>query len=263
MTKMLSVRDLHIGFGAGRTRVHAVRGVSFDVRKGRVLGVVGESGSGKSTVGRAIAGLLSPDSGTVSIDGVSVTAQQGLSRSERARQVQMVFQDPYSSLNPKMTVSEAIQEGLRNQPGFDRRAWPARRDELLDLVRLPRSAAALLPRELSGGMRQRVCIARALAVEPRLLVADEITSSLDASVQGAVLNLIDEIRERTSITMVFISHNLAVVRYISDEIVVMQRGEVVESGETETLLRSPQNEYTRSLLRAIPRLPSPRRQEGR
>ncbi len=213
----------------------AVHGVSLEIPTGSVTGLVGESGSGKSTLARAVAGLT-PYRGTVS--GI-----------ERGR-VQMVFQDPYSSLNPRMRIGDAIAEGSR-KPRTQRGAEVAR---LLELVALPASYASRHPRELSGGQRQRVAIARALAAEPDLLIADEITSALDVSVQGAVLNLIRELRAELGLTMLFISHNLAVVRYVCDALAVMRHGQLVESGPVEDVLAAPRHAYTRTLLTAVPKL---------
>lgn len=228
---MLNVNELTVRFGS----FTAVRGVSLQVPKRSVCGLVGESGSGKSTLARAVAGLT-PHQGTVS--GV-----------ERGR-VQMVFQDPYSSLNPRMCIGDAIAEGTR----VPRAQRPAEVTRLLDLVSLPAGYASKYPRELSGGQRQRVAIARALAARPEVLIADEITSALDVSVQGAVLNLIRDLRIELGLTMLFISHNLAVVRYVCDTVAVMRHGEMVEFGPVENVIATPRHEYTRTLLDAIPRL---------
>ncbi|MER5206043.1 ATP-binding cassette domain-containing protein [Streptomyces sp. NPDC002825] len=213
----------------------AVDGVSLEVPEGSVTGLVGESGSGKSTLARAVAGLT-PYRGTVT--GVA------------PGRVQMVFQDPYSSLNPRMSIGDAIAEGTR-VPRVERAAEVGR---LLELVSLPATYASKYPRELSGGQRQRVAIARALAAGPELLIADEITSALDVSVQGAVLNLLRELRGELGLTMLFISHNLAVVRYACDAVAVMHHGRLVESGPVEDVIGAPRHAYTRTLLDAVPRL---------
>ncbi|MFJ9850325.1 ABC transporter ATP-binding protein [Streptomyces sp. NPDC101150] len=228
---MMHISELTVRFG-GFT---AVNGVSLEIPPGSVTGLVGESGSGKSTLARAVAGLT-PYRGTVS-------------GAERGR-IQMVFQDPYSSLNPRMRIGDAIAEGSR-KPRARHGAEVAR---LLELVSLPASYASRHPRELSGGQRQRVAIARALAAEPDLLIADEITSALDVSVQGAVLNLIRELRAELGLTMLFISHNLAVVRYVCDALAVMRHGQLVESGPVEDVLDAPRHAYTRTLLTAVPKL---------
>lgn len=253
---MLSVRDLEVVYGRGRKRVHALQGVSFDVTEGRVVGVVGESGSGKSTLARTIAGLVSPSSGTVAIDGVTHLSREKLSTRQRAHQVQMIFQDPFSSLNPAITVGESILEGVRIGTTDSRSAQREELLRLLSLVRLPAEVAGQRPRQLSGGMRQRIGIARALAAKPRLIVADEITAALDASVQGSILNLLRGLRAETQMTVVFISHNFAAVRYIADEVIVMERGQVVEAGEVNAVISNPQHPYTKTLVDAVPSLSS-------
>ncbi|MFI6478232.1 ABC transporter ATP-binding protein [Nonomuraea sp. NPDC050663] len=212
----------------------AVDDVSLEIPTGSIVGLVGESGSGKSTLARAVSGLV-PYTG-------------GLAGAER---VQMVFQNPYASLDPRMTVGQSVAEALLRLPSGRRAAEVER---LLDLVALPGSVAGRYPRELSGGQRQRVAIARALGAEPSLLVADEITSALDVSVQGAVLNLVRSLREELGLSILFISHNLAVVRYVCDSIAVMHRGRVVEAGPTDQVTLEPAHDYTRSLLSAVPRL---------
>ncbi|MFD6433753.1 ABC transporter ATP-binding protein [Streptomyces venezuelae] len=228
---MMRISELTVRFGS----FTAVDDVTLAVPPGTVTGLVGESGSGKSTLARAVAGLT-PYRGSVS----------GVARGR----VQMVFQDPYSSLNPRMRVGDAIAEGSPASRGR-RDAEVAR---LLGLVSLPASYARRLPRELSGGQRQRVAIARALAAEPELLIADEITSALDVSVQGAVLNLIRDLRAELGLTMLFISHNLAVVRYVCDAIAVMRHGRLLETGPVQEVLAAPAHPYTRTLLDAVPSL---------
>ncbi|SDG79335.1 peptide/nickel transport system ATP-binding protein [Sinosporangium album] len=213
----------------------AVDDVTLEVPPGSIVGLVGESGSGKSTVAKAVCGLV-PYTGRV----------EGLD----PRRIQMVFQDPYASLNPRMTVGASVAEGLSVPKA--RRA--AEIERLLSLVSLPTGLAGRYPRELSGGQRQRVAIARALGAEPSLLVADEITSALDVSVQGAVLNLIRSLRAELNLSMLFISHNLAVVRYVSDVVAVMRKGRLVEVGPAEEVVGSPKHDYTRELLEAVPRL---------
>ncbi|MEU0085895.1 ATP-binding cassette domain-containing protein [Streptomyces sp. NPDC006274] len=227
----MNISELTVRFGS----FTAVDRVSLDVPKGSVTGLVGESGSGKSTLARAVVGLT-PYSGTVS----------GVARGR----VQMVFQDPYSSLNPRMSIGDAIAEGTR----VPRAQRPAEVGRLLELVSLPPTYAGKYPRELSGGQRQRVAVARALAAEPELLIADEITSALDVSVQGAVLNLLRDLRGELGLTMLFISHNLAVVRYVCDAVAVMHHGRLVESGPVEDVIGAPRHMYTRTLLDAVPRL---------
>lgn len=222
-------------------RLTAVDGVSLTVPAGQVVGLVGESGSGKSTLARAAVGLAPVSAGQVRLDGVDVR------RLPRRRPLQMVFQDPYSSLDPRMGIGESIAEAMPR--GAGRKAEVAR---LLDLVHLDPERATMLPGQLSGGQRQRVALARALAGQPKVLIADEITSALDVSVQGAVLNLVRDVQRRLALSMLFISHNLAVVRYVSDIVAVMYLGRIVEAGPAEQVLTDPRHPYTRDLLAAAP-----------
>jgi peptide/nickel transport system ATP-binding protein len=227
-------------------RLTAVDGVSLTVPSGQVVGLVGESGSGKSTLARAAVGLSPVSGGRVLLDGVDVR------RLPRRKPLQMVFQDPYSSLDPRMAVGESITEAMprgAHRGAAGRRAEVAR---LLELVNLDPERAATLPGQLSGGQRQRVALARALAGQPKVLIADEITSALDVSVQGAVLNLVRDVQRRLSLSMLFISHNLAVVRYVSDFVAVMYLGRIVEAGPAGQVLTDPQHPYTRELLAAAP-----------
>ncbi|MDR2453241.1 MAG: ATP-binding cassette domain-containing protein [Bifidobacteriaceae bacterium] len=219
----------------------AVAGVSLEVPRGQVVGLVGGSGSGKSTLAKAALGLAPLTSGAIALDG------QPVGRGGRAGRLQLVFQDPYSSLDPRMRVAETVAEAL--PPGADRAAETAR---LLELVRLAPGAARAFPSRLSGGERQRVAIARALASRPEVLIADEITSALDVSTQGAVLNLVRDLRRRLGLTMLFISHNLAVLRYVAERIAVMKDGRLVEQGPAAQLLARPAHPYTQELLAAVP-----------
>ncbi|MGH9170708.1 MAG: ABC transporter ATP-binding protein [Acidimicrobiales bacterium] len=243
----LEIRNLTVRFGA----VTAVDDVSLRLDPHSVLGLVGESGSGKSTVARAAVGLQPVTSGTILIDGVKVTKRFGKRDRDRWRAIQMVFQDPYGSLNPRMSIGEMLNEALNVGSKVGGALLARRQTELLDLVHLDSSVAERYPRELSGGMRQRAAIARALASRPAILVADEITSSLDASVQGAVLNLLRDLLEQLDLSLLFISHNLATVRYIAENIAVMHLGKIVETGVSDELIRAPKDPYTRSLLAAL------------
>jgi oligopeptide transport system ATP-binding protein len=252
VTPIVEVTDLRKEFDG----LVALDGVSFAVAPGRSLAVVGESGSGKTTAARIIAGLETATSGTVVIDGEPRTdARTGRAeRLRRARQVQMVFQDPYASLDPKQTVGSALEEVLRAHPDAPGAGRPEERVvELLDQVGLDRRHAAVRPRRLSGGQRQRVAIARALAIAPRLLILDEAVAALDVSVQAQILNLLADLREVIDIAFLFVSHDLGVVRQVSDQCVVMHRGRIVESGPTDAILDHPQAAYTQRLLDAIPR----------
>jgi ABC-type glutathione transport system ATPase component len=252
---LLQVTDLHKCYRSHGTEVAAVSGVSFRLDRGQSIGIVGESGSGKSTTARMLVGLETPDAGVISVQGRELTGRPHgrAERLRRARAIQIVFQDPYLSLDPRLPVGAAIDGVLRLHTDL---AAPDRRRRLLQLleqVGLGEQQAAALPRRLSGGQRQRVAIARALAVEPSVLVLDEAVSALDVSVQAQVLNLLTDIREATGIGLVFISHDLAVVRYVCEETLVMYRGCVVEHDSTRRLLDNPTHPYTRLLLSAVPR----------
>ncbi|GAA2751292.1 ABC transporter ATP-binding protein [Kitasatospora cinereorecta] len=246
---VLAVTGLSRAFGA----VRAVDDVSFTLAAGGSLGIVGESGSGKTTTARIIVGLEQADTGEVTVRGRPRhgRARGRAERLARAREIQMVFQDPYLSLDPRITVEAALRETLRlHVPHLDH----ARRiAELLDQVGLGTRAADALPRHLSGGQRQRVAIARALAVEPAVMVLDEAVAALDVSVQAQVLNLLADIRADTGIGYLFITHDLGVVRSVTDEVVVMRHGRIVEAGPTAEVLAAPDHPYTRLLLESVPR----------
>jgi len=236
----LRFTDVTVRYG----RVTAVDGVSLTVPQGHVVGLVGESGSGKSTLARAAVGLAPVSSGTIDIGGAPVPTRG------RNRPLQMVFQDPYSSLDPRMSVGESIAEAI--PPGSSRRERRAEVERLLELVHLDPTRARALPSRLSGGQRQRVALARALAGRPQVVIADEITSALDVSIQGAVLNLVRELQRELGLSMLFISHNLAVVRYVASHVAVMRGGRIVEQGPTAQVLAEPGHDYTRELLAAVP-----------
>ncbi len=238
--------------------LRAVDGVDLAVQPGEALGLVGESGCGKSTLGRCIVGLYQPTAGEIRYRGQPLPARR--ERSQR-RRMQMVFQDPYSSLNPRMTVRQTLAELLRVHDMVPRKLIDARCRELLDLVGLGRQALDAYPRQFSGGQRQRVSIARALALEPELLVADEPVSALDVSVQATVLNLLAELRQKLGLTMVFIAHDMAVVRHVCDRVAVMYLGRIVETAGRSDAFSDPRHPYTQGLLQAVPRL-RPGRPEG-
>ncbi|WP_339821207.1 ATP-binding cassette domain-containing protein [Sulfitobacter dubius] len=258
---MYQVRDLRLSFpdmtrkplfGAA-PRIEILRGLSFDVSKGAVLGIVGGSGSGKSTLGRTMLRLLEPTGGSITFNGRDIThLEEDALRPMRA-QMQMIFQDPMSSLNPRRQVGGIIAGPLRVQ-GHD--GIPAKVIEALDMVGLPRSFANRYPHELSGGQRQRVGIARAIALRPEFILADEIVSGLDVSSQAQVLNLLQELVRELGLTLAFISHDMSVIRRLCDQIIVLYQGEIVEQAQTADLFAAPQAEYTRTLLDAIP-LPDP------
>jgi oligopeptide/dipeptide ABC transporter ATP-binding protein len=267
---LIQIRDLVMSFKrprglvdrlAGRPAqiVHALNGVGFEVRRGETLGIVGESGCGKSTLARCLVRLHQPDAGRIDYGGIDVLALQGADRRGYNRRVQMVFQDPYSSLNPRMTVRQALAEAIAFHRLREGKAIGARVGELLDLVRLPSDAAERYPHEFSGGQRQRIGIARALAVEPECLIADELVSALDVSVQAQIVNLLLELQARLDLTVLFIAHDLRLVRHISHRVAVMYLGAIVELADTEVLFTRPAHPYTAALLKAAPELDPARR----
>lgn len=255
---ILEVSDLAVAYGRGRAVTRVIGGVTFDIAAGETLSLVGESGSGKTTIGRALLGLAPVVGGSIRFEGRDITS---LSRSRRRRAasgMQVIFQDPYSSLNPAMTVEDILAEPLlaRGERGARERVR-----EVLDAVGLPSDAGRRLASEFSGGQRQRIAIARALVLHPRMIVCDEPTSALDVSTQARVLELLRDLRERTGVGYLFISHDLGVVGHISDRIAVLRRGEIVEMGTAEQIVNDPQHPYTQSLLMATPVLdPAKQRQ---
>lgn len=251
---VIKVHDLEVSYGWGRGATRILHGVSMNVAAGSTVGVVGESGSGKSTLAKTLVGSLRPSSGTVTIDGVDVSSVRGAARSRLRRTVQMIPQDPYSSLNPRHTIGEALAEALDPRHANVKKN-PETIVQWLERVKMPADAMHRYPHEFSGGQRQRVAIARGLILEPTVVIADEITSALDVSVQAEILSLIATLREELNLTMVFISHNLAVVRQVSDEVAVMFQGEIVEHNTTSELFENPQHPYTRALLSAVPGTP--------
>ena len=236
----------------------AVEDVSLSIQRGETLGLVGESGSGKSTFGRLLLQLEKPTSGDILFEGRSVLGQGERSARELRKRIQVIFQDPYSSLNPTMTVRQMLEEVLHVHRIVPKEARPARVADLLERVGLAPEFAGRRPHQFSGGQRQRIGIARALAVEPEFIVADEAVSALDVSVQAQVLNLMMRLQEELGLTYLFISHNLTVMRHISEHVAVMYLGRVVEQSPTETLFAEPLHPYTQALLKAAPK-PTPRR----
>ena len=261
---LLVVDDLVVEYPSKGVRRHAfkaLKGVSIDIRPGETVGLVGESGSGKTTLGRAILGLAPVASGSIRFSGREISHLHPRERRALSSEIQVVFQDPYSSLNPSLTIEQTLTEPLtvRRVP---KKEAAARVRNLLDQVKLPRDALTRLPREFSGGQRQRIAIARALALSPALVVCDEPVSALDLSTQARVLDLFKEIQETTGVAYLFISHDLTVVRHLSHRVAVMYHGEIVEYGDGDQVTARPSHTYTQRLLLASP-VPDPARQERR
>jgi len=259
---LLDVRDFRVYYPIRRGilqrtvgHVRAVDGVSFQLKRGETLALVGESGCGKTTLGKALVNLVPVTSGEVLLDGVKISGHAGGARYEAQAGFQIVFQDPYSSMNPRMVVGNILEEGLQAQrPGMTPAERREKVEELLIAVGLPVSACGRYPHEFSGGQRQRLCIARALAVEPRLVICDEPTSALDVSVQAQVIRLLRELQDRHGLSYLFITHDLAVVSELADRVAVMHSGRMVETGTTRQVLFNPENDYTCRLLEALPKL---------
>ncbi len=250
LTKHFPVRQGVLQRTVGAVR--AVDGVSFHILRGETLSLVGESGSGKTTTGRTLLRLIEPTSGQICFDGVDVAQLNKKALRELRKRIQIIFQDPFGSLNPRLTVYAMLAEILRVHRIVEKHAIRDRIFELLELVGLPAEAAQRYPHEFSGGQRQRIGIARALAVEPELIVADEPVSALDVSIQAQILNLLKELQQKLGLTYLFIGHDLSVVRHISDKIAVMYLGRIVEYGPAEMLFSQPVHPYTRALLAAAP-----------
>lgn len=254
---LLSVEDLKTHFDVssrtgGSGKVRAVDGVSLTLRRGEALGLVGESGSGKSTVARSIMRLDRPTAGRIIFDGIDLSTLSNAQLRPLRSRFQMVFQDPYASLNPRMRVGDIVAEPILLHAGVTNTEAMRRAAELLERVGLPGDAARRFPHEFSGGQRQRVGVARALAVNPELIVADEPVSALDVSIQAQLLNLLKDLQRDFGLTYLFISHDLSVVRYVCDRIAIMYLGRVVEEGDNESIFGNPRHPYTKALLSAIP-----------
>ncbi|MFP6584489.1 MAG: dipeptide ABC transporter ATP-binding protein [Candidatus Hydrogenedentota bacterium] len=258
-TDLLVVEDLVMhfsksgGFLSGNSSVvRAVDGVSFSIPKGKTLSLVGESGCGKTTTGRLVLDLIKPTSGTVKYDGVDISTLDRAGMRAIRRRMQIIFQDPFSSLNPRMSVAKIIGEALTIHGIGTKESRLERVYELLELVGLPRENAGRYPHEFSGGQRQRIGIARALAVEPELIVADEPVSALDVSIQAQILNLMSDLQRKFGLTYLFVGHDLSVIRHISDFVAVMYLGRIVEIGAVDEIFNNPVHPYTQALLKAVP-----------
>jgi ABC-type glutathione transport system ATPase component len=251
---LLEINDLRVTFpgrGFRAKPVEVLHGVSLDVAPGETVGLVGESGSGKTTIGRAVLGLVRPSGGSIRFEGQEIGGLQGKARRALTHDIQVVFQDPYTSLNPSLTIGEILAEPLVVQ-GATRKDAKSRVRTLLDQVGLPADAIDRLPREFSGGQRQRVAIARALALQPSVIICDEPTSALDVTTQARVLTLLEDIQRETGVAYLFISHDLGVVNEVSDRIAVLHQGRIVETGKSHDVATNPQHPYTRKLQMAAP-----------
>lgn len=258
---LLELRNLSKTYpGQNGAVVQAVSNISLTIEAGEVLGVVGESGCGKSTLGRALLRLIEPASGEILLEGQDLMLLSRQAMKPIRKDLQIIFQDPFGSLNPRHTVGGIIGEPLKVHKVGNKQERQQRVAELLQLVGLPEDAAARYPHEFSGGQRQRIAIARALALNPKLLVADEAVSALDVSVQSQIINLIADLRRRLNLSILFISHDLSVIRHVSDRIAVMYLGRIVESGPTEEVMAAPKHPYTKALLSAIPQIGVARQQ---
>jgi peptide/nickel transport system ATP-binding protein len=255
----LELRSVSVRYGAGTDAFTAVDAVDLSLEGGSTMGLVGESGCGKSTLARAVVDLVPLARGTILLDGEDVTDPKLRNRSEFRRRVQMIFQDPYASLNPRLTVKEMLLDAIGHVDGIPRsRQMPAARRSL-DMVGIPSNALDRFPHQFSGGQRQRIAIARALAVEPEVIIHDEVTSALDVSVQAAILNLLKELQQQLQLSYLFISHDLATVRYMSTSVGVMYLGRIVEKAPLGDLFANPQHPYTKALIDTIPKFGSARR----
>ena len=254
---LLQVKDLRVTFPQGRGKVfQALKGISLDIQPGETVGLVGESGSGKTTVGRVILGLIEATSGDVWFDGENITHASRERRRPLGRDIQVVFQDPYGSLNPARTIGDTLAEPLMNDKSLSRNDISERVAEVLQQVGMPADTASRYPGMFSGGQRQRIAIARAVIAKPRLIVCDEPVSALDLSVQAQVLNLLKSLQQSMGLAMLFISHDLTVVRHVSHRTVVLYRGDIVEQGDAGQVHERPEHPYTRALLAASP-VPDP------
>lgn len=264
MDNILEVRDLKVYFpvrkglfGFVSHYIKAVDGVSFDLRRGETLGVVGESGCGKSTTSRAILMLNKPCGGTINLDGKNILTLKGADLLDYRRKVQVVFQDPQAALNPRHTVMEILTEGMVYHGLCKKEERREKAVELLDSVGLPGDILDRYPHEFSGGQRQRLCIARAIALKPELLICDEAVSALDLTIRAQVLDLLAELKKKLSLSIIFITHDIGVVQHVADRIIVMNKGKIVEQGAASQVLSQPKEEYTKFLMASVPKIGKP------
>lgn len=256
MKPLIKATNIHYTYIKGSKRKHVIRNVSFTIMPGETLGLVGESGCGKTTIANLLLNTLQPTEGTIEFDGIDLSKIDKKKLQEIRKNIQMVFQDPYSSVNPRMTVEEIIKEPLLIYKIGSQTTRSERIDELLTLVGLDRSFRNRYPHELSGGQRQRVVIARALATNPKFLVLDEPIAALDASIQAQIINLLKDLQKHLGLTYLFISHDLSIIKYFSDRLAVMYFGQIIEMGKSEEIYSNPLHPYTKGLLASIP-LPDP------
>ena len=257
MDSILSVKDICCDLNSGGKRVRILHDVSFEVKRGEVFGIVGESGCGKSTLTRVLMRIYPPSKGEAYIEDTLIcTADRSADRRIKRRtltgKMQMIFQDPIASLNPRMTVGEIVAEGLVINGVRDKEYLHDRVAQILSMVGLRKEYMDRYPHEFSGGQRQRIGIARAIIMEPKIIIADEPVSALDVSIQAQVINLLDELRQTMGLTVLFIAHDLSLVKYFSDRLCVMQGGRIVEMGECDSIFQNPKDNYTKSLIKAIP-----------
>lgn len=264
MDNILEVRDLKVYFpvrkglfGLVSHYIKAVDGVSFDLRRGETLGVVGESGCGKSTTSRAILMLNKPCGGTINLDGKNILTLKGRDLLDYRRKVQVVFQDPQAALNPRHTVMEILTEGMVYHGLCKKEERREKAVELLESVGLPGDILDRYPHEFSGGQRQRLCIARAIALKPELLICDEAVSALDLTIRAQVLDLLSELKKKLSLSIIFITHDIGVVQHVADRIIVMNKGKIVEQGVASQVLSQPKEEYTKFLMASVPKIGKP------
>jgi len=253
---LIAMRDVHIAFKIGhifskhKGCIQAVQGISLDIKKGKTLALVGESGCGKTTLARAVVRLQAIQSGSIQYRNQNIMQLKGKALRDYRKQVQIIFQDPYSSMNPRLTIADILAEGMMAQ-NMSATVIKKIQKRLLDQVQLPQDSLQRYPHQFSGGQRQRICIARALALEPEILVCDEPTSALDVSVQAQILNLLKELQVELGLGLLFITHNMGVVAYLADEVAVMKKGQIIEQGLTEKILKNPEQAYTKELLASV------------